>query len=58
MTFSNSKSYSAEAYMTEFMVFYQPVNGEKDEDTTKSKSLEALLDEDVTPELYVHEYQD
>lgn len=52
MTFSNSKSYSAEAYMTEFMVFYQPVNDEKDKDTTKSKSLEALLDEDVTPELY------
>jgi len=52
MTFSNSKRYSAEAYMTEFMVFYQPVNDEKDEDTAKSKSLEALLDEDVTPELY------
>ena len=52
MTFSNSKSYSAEAYMTEFMVFYQPVNDEKDKDTTKSKSLEALLDEDVIPELY------
>ena len=52
MTFSNSKRYSAEAYMTEFMVFYQPVNDEKDEDNTKSKSLEALLDEDDKPELY------
>jgi len=52
MTFSNSKRYSAEAYMTEFMIFYQPVNDEKYDDTTKSKSLEALLDEDVTPELY------
>ena len=51
MTFSSSKVYSADAYLSEFMVFYQPVKSNDDE-KSRSKSLEALLDEDNVPEYY------
>ena len=47
MTFSPTKEYSAEAWVTEFLVFYQPVKGDDE-----AKSLDAPSEEEVVPEHY------
>ena len=47
MAFSQSRSYSADAYLTEFMVFQRPVN-----DESSSKNLGTVIDLDAAEEYY------
>ena len=51
MTFSPTKEYSAEAWVTEFLVFSQPVKGD-DEVKERKESLDAPTEEEVVPEKY------
>eukprot|EP00571_Detonula_confervacea_P008200 CAMPEP_0172322168 /NCGR_PEP_ID=MMETSP1058-20130122/45166_1 /TAXON_ID=83371 /ORGANISM="Detonula confervacea, Strain CCMP 353" /LENGTH=658 /DNA_ID=CAMNT_0013037829 /DNA_START=46 /DNA_END=2019 /DNA_ORIENTATION=+ len=54
MSFTQSRSYSADAYLTEFMVFYRPENdaSQLNSSSNKSKPLDGEMEEDATPEYY------
>jgi len=50
MSFSQSRSYSADAYLTEFMVFYRP--GKDDDASQPSNIIDAEIIEGAVPEYY------
>lgn len=56
MSFSQSRSYSADAYLTEFMVFYRPEKNEEDaspsDSSSNSEPVDGGIEEDATPEYY------